>query len=165
MSITTKNGDKGETYLFGGKRVLKSHIKIEILGSVDELSSFLSMIVLKIKNKEERDLLISIQKDLYQIMAVVAGARISTSFFDEKVKQFETKMKNLEVKLSPLNRFIIPGGSELSCWLHLARTVCRRVERVVVKTKKFPKVVKYLNRLSDLLFLMARSHAKKEIIL
>lgn len=167
MSIYTKTGDDGTTALYGGKRLLKSDLQVEAYGSIDELTSFIGLVVNKLINRKDKFFLISLQKDLYQIMAVLSGANINTKFlFGEKVLTFENKIDELEKKLPKLNKFILPGGTEISSWFHILRVICRRAERNVVRFDNNIVIVKYLNRLSDLLFVMARTYGKdKEVIL
>ena len=100
-------------------------------------------------------------------MAVLSGANIDLKFlFGEKVLTFENKIDELEKKLLKLNKFILPGGTEISSWFHILRVICRRAERNVVRFNNNVIIVKYLNRLSDLLFVMARNYGKnKEIVL
>jgi cob(I)alamin adenosyltransferase len=168
MPIYTKTGDLGTTGLYGGKRVLKSALIVEAYGTVDELSSFIGLVATKLKNKKDIEILISIQKDLYQMMAVLSGLKSSLDFLDGKVTGFENKINDMDRKLAPLRRFIIPGGTEISSWFHVLRVLTRRAERKVVglSSKKFQSTVKYLNRLSDLFFTMARIYGKgKEVVL
>lgn len=178
MPIYTKNGDKGQTYLFGGKKVLKSDNIIEAIGSVDELNSFIGLLVVKLKNKKDKDFLIELQKDLYQIMSILSGGKEDGDFLEEKVLFFEKKIDEIEKKLSPLNKFIIPGGTEISSLFHILRVICRRTERAVVRcfsnhqlpiTNHHPQttshqllITKYLNRLSDLFFVFARFYGKNK---
>jgi cob(I)alamin adenosyltransferase len=167
MSIVTKTGDTGETSLFGGKRVKKSDPLIEIIGAVDELNSFIGLVLIKVID-HEKDFLILIQKDLYQMMAFFSGAKVDLLFLKERVKTIEEKIFNLEKKLPPLNKFIIPTGTELSSWFHILRVICRRTERKVVslENKKYLLIISYLNRLSDLFFTLARKYnLEKEILL
>jgi cob(I)alamin adenosyltransferase len=166
MSIYTKTGDDGTTAIYGGKRLSKSDLQIKACGSVDELTSFIGLVKDKIKNKSEKLFLISVQKDLYQIMGFLSGAKINLKFLEEKVLSFEKKIDELEKKLPKLKRFILPGGTEISSWFQILRVICRRVERNVVKFNNNIIIVKYLNRLSDFLFVMARNYGKnKEIVL
>ncbi len=167
MSIYTKTGDDGTTAIYGGKRLLKSDLQVEAYGSIDELTSFIGLVLNKIINRKDKLFLISLQKDLYQIMAVLSGANIDLKFlFGEKVLTFENKIDELEKKLPRLNKFILPGGTETSSWFHILRVICRRAERNVVRFNNNIIIIKYLNRLSDLLFVMARTYGKnKEIIL
>lgn len=136
MKIYTKTGDLGETGLWGGKRVPKNHQIIEALGAIDELNALLGTINLSP--------LENIQKDLMTINSVIAG-------FETKVpdpQKLEKEIDKMQAKLPELNRFILPKGP-----LHLARAVCRRAERRAI-TAGFK--IKYLNRLSDYLFILAR---------
>ena len=167
MPIYTKTGDNGTTALYGGKRLLKSDLQVEAYGSIDELTSFIGLVVNKLINRKDKLFLISLQKDLYQIMAVLSGANIDLKFlFGEKVLTFENKIDESEKKLPKLNKFILPGGTEISSWFHILRVICRRAERNVVRFDNNIIIIKYLNRLSDLLFVMARTYGKdKEIIL
>lgn len=168
MSIYTKTGDKGKTSLYHGKRISKSSLQIEALGTIDELTSFIGLVSLKIKELDKK-LLQDIQKDLYKIMSYLSEMNINLSFLKDKVKEFEIKIDQLDKKLPKLTKFIIPGGTELSAWFHILRTVCRRCERVVVKLKAkhyMLDIIQYLNRLSDLFFILARFYSYgKEYIL
>lgn len=166
MSIYTKTGDDGTTSLYNGKRLSKADCQIETDGSIDELTSYIGLVVVKLKNKKEADFLVEIQKDLYQIMGFLSGAKINLSALEKKVIKFEKKIDLIEKKLPKLNKFILPGGTEISSWFHILRVICRRAERNVVRFDNNIIIVKYLNRLSDLLFVMARNYGKnKEIIL
>ncbi len=168
MSIYTKTGDGGMTSLYGSKRVLKSDLQIEAYGSVDELSSYLGLIMAKINNATDRKLLTEIQTDLYYIMAVLAGSDTDISRLRDKVKKIEHKIDKIAAKLPKLNRFILPQGSETAVFFHVARTVCRRAEREVVRYFEEMKIenwkleiTQYLNRLSDLLFMLGRLYNKE----
>lgn len=169
MPIYTRTGDKGLTSLYSGKRVPKSDPQIDAYGTVDELSSLIGLIAVKIKNKREMDFLTSVQKDLYEIMAYMSGADVVLDFLNDKTFVFEKMIDEFDKKLPRLKKFIIPGGTELSSWFHVLRTVCRRSERAVVKlhaTRYTLHVIQYLNRLSDLFFTLARFYNKgKEIVL
>ena len=165
MSIYTRTGDKGTTSLFGGKRISKSDLQVEAYGSVDELTSYLGLATSKLKAKSEKLFLLQIQKDLYKIMAYLSGSKLDLGFLVSRVKNFEKRIDETEKELPRLTRFILPGGTELSSWFHILRTVCRRAERSVVKffssnetMKQFSSeaILKYLNRLSDLFFTLAR---------
>lgn len=165
MSIYTKTGDDGTTALYGGKRLLKSDLQVEVYGSVDELTSFIGLVKDKTKDKKDKVFLINIQKDLYQIMAFLSGAKLDLKSLEEKILTFENKIDELEKKLPKLNRFILPGGTEISSWFQILRVICRKTERNVIRFNNNIIIVKYLNRLSDLLFVMARNYGKsKEIV-
>jgi cob(I)alamin adenosyltransferase len=176
MSITTKTGDLGETSIFGGKRLKKFNSQIEALGQVDELSSLLGIVVNYLKKDEEINLFYEIQKRLYQINSFLSGSKINEKKNVEEIrshlKKIEQEIKFLSQKLPKLNRFILPSGGLTSSSLHYLRTVCRRVERRVVFflyqkkwQKKHQLIIQYLNRLSDLFFLLSRKYQKKEVIL
>lgn len=169
MKIYTKTGDKGETGLFTGKRVPKDSPYIEGYGNVDELNSSLGLAIALVKDIEIVDILKPIQKQLFSV-----GADLATAFDDKKAKAakhiqriansdvegLERIIDRLEEKLPKLTKFVLPGGSRSAATLHLARTICRRAERSVtalyLKKKANPAVLTYLNRLSDLLFVLAR---------
>ena len=166
MSIYSRTGDKGTTSLYRGKRVSKSDPRVEVYGSFDELTSFIGLVAVKIKNKKDKEFLTEIQRDLYKIMSYLSGVKLSLDFLNNRVLQFENKIDQLDKKLAQLNKFILPGGTEISSWFHVLRTVCRRAERNMVKYFFSLKIIRYLNRLSDLLFVLARTYGKnKEIVL
>lgn len=165
--IYTKKGDQGVTYLFKGRKIKKSSQLIETMGTIDELNSFIGLVVTKINNQKEKEFLITIQKDLYQIMAIMAGAKKEMEFLRKRIKDFEEIIDNLEKKLPKLGKFIIPGGSELAAWFHVLRAVCRRAEREVVKLNQNSQIndlIPYLNRLSDLFFMLARKESDQKTI-
>lgn len=176
MPIYTKTGDKGQTSIFGGGRVAKSHPQVKAYGTIDELTSFMGLVIAKLQEKPEQDFLIIIQKELYQMMALLAGAK-NTPLPDEKaIVAFEKKIDQFDKQLPKLTRFILPGGTEMAGWFHILRTTCRRSEREVVEffISETPHdigensqkiILKYLNRLSDLFFMYARKYAEgKEIL-
>lgn len=161
MPIYTRGGDRGETGLFGGKRVAKDDSRVEAYGSVDELNAVLG-IVLIYYNGKRRESLKEVQRTLFAIGAQLASPKpISIKGIEsEKIAQLEKDMDSIENTLGPLRHFILPGGSKTAALLHLARTVCRRAERRVItlarKEKIDPQIVVYLNRLGDWLFMLAR---------
>ena len=144
------------TSLYGGKRISKSDPQVGAYGTVDELTSFIGLTSSKLKNKKERKFLISTQKDLYEIMAYMSGAKVSLDFLNDRVLVFENKIDELDKSLPRLKKFIIPGGTELSSWFHVLRAVCRRCERKTIQQFNNLTLIKYLNRLSDLFFTLAR---------
>ena len=169
MSIYTRTGDTGTTAIFGGKRLSKSDIQIEAYGEVDELTSFIGLVIAKTSHKDEKELLTNIQKSLYQIMGYMAGAKIDVSQLSQEVIIFEKTIDAAEKTLPKLNRFVLPQGGEVSSLYHILRTVCRRSERNVVQwylSKKeydeMKTIIKYLNRLSDLFFTLARKNVEGE---
>lgn len=177
--LYTRTGDDGTTSLFGGKRVSKSDPQIEALGSIDELNCFVGLIIYKIHNHVKRGWrpltrkqLTIIQQDLYKIMSHISGAKIEIGFLKEKVKIFEKEIDIIQKKLPKLHKFILPQGTELSCWFHICRTICRRAERNVVACFKHEttkpwsnEVIIYLNRLSDLFFILARKYNKEKFVI
>lgn len=172
MPIYTKTGDDGTTSLYGGKRVLKSDLRVEACGSVDELSCLIGLLMAMINNPVDRRFLTQIQKNLYLIMSVLSGGNTNIQRLEGGVKKLEQKIDSLQKNLPKLGRFLLPQGTEISCLFHISRTVCRRSERCVVryfkvlKIENFKlKIIQYLNRLSDLLFVMARKYNTKEILL
>lgn len=173
MPIYTRTGDSGTTGLFGGKRISKADCQIETYGSIDELTSYIGLVVIKLKNKNDKDLLIQIQKDLYQIMSFLSGAKVDLLFLESQVLIFEKTIDEIEKKLPKLRKFIIPGGNEISALFQILRVVCRKAERRNIDyfnskriTNDELRIVKYLNRLSDLFFDFARKYGKNnEVVL
>lgn len=167
-SIVTKTGDNGQTFLLGGQRVPKNHIRVRCYGEVDELNSLLGVAAALTEVSELHNIIDGLQNDLFEMGAVLAtapkggevGALPETPFFQELVAKLEQLVKRMEERLPRLQNFILPSGTQAAAFLHLGRTVCRRVERSVVELATVelvsPQVRIYLNRLSDLLFLMAR---------
>ncbi len=160
MAIYTKTGDKGETGLFGGKRLSKSDPQVDAYGTIDELSSFIGMVISRLQSPDDRELLTCIQKDLYVIMSELSNAPVKTLSLKKSITVFEKHIDKLERSLPKLNRFILPQGGELASWFHVLRTICRRAERKVVGRQSHKDVVQYLNRLSDLFFMMARHYGQ-----
>ncbi len=163
--IYTKTGDKGETSLFGGERVAKDNERIEAYGSVDELNSLMGIIRSLQPSQKINAMLENIQNDLFIVGADLATPNTNTNSVIPHIAetQYQNLEKNIDVleeKLSPLTSFILPGGTTIAAQLHFVRTVCRRAERCVVKLSHLEKInnniIIYLNRLSDLLFVMAR---------
>jgi cob(I)alamin adenosyltransferase len=167
LKIYTKTGDAGETSLFDNTRVSKADPRVDAYGEVDELNACLGAAQSAGVDQEIRTLIESLQKDLFALGARLAdpSARIAPRV--EKavigpvaVQRLEETIDHLEATLSPLRRFILPGGSPAGALLHLARTICRRAERRVIglgADAVDPVLIIYLNRLSDLLFVMARA--------
>lgn len=165
MKIYTKTGDKGETSLFGGKKVWKDDVRIIAYGSVDELNSVIGMAAVEIRSEEVLNELKKIQNELFVVGSDLAtpteNEKVNIQRVDEKfVERLEKLIDKFDEKLPRLKQFILPGGSKGATILHNARTVCRRAERNVVTLSKKEnvntEVEKYLNRLSDLLFVFAR---------
>ena len=168
--IYTKTGDDGTTGLSDGSRVKKHDLRPSAYGDVDELNSFIGLSINCINKKKKYNFLVEIlkriQNDLFDL-----GADLSTPI-EENPKFEPLRIKNSQIlnlenmidkfnnKLEPLNSFVLPGGSEMSCWLHIARTIARRAERSISKLAKKNKINKhsliYINRLSDFLFVLSR---------
>lgn len=167
MPIYTRSGDAGMTSLFGGKRVLKSEALVDVYGSMDELNSWVGLVISEIKHEHLRELLTKIQSDLFTIGGNLAGWKTDLSVLPTRVTEMEVEIDAMESKLMPLTNFILPGGVSSAARIHLARSVVRRVERQAValaqkpaspagRQKVDPAMIKYLNRLSDLFFVTAR---------
>jgi cob(I)alamin adenosyltransferase len=167
LKIYTKTGDLGETSLLGGTRVPKDHLRVAAYGDVDETNAALGAVRALAPEPLER-LLVSVQKDLFAIGAQladpthrVAAKRAKAAVTAAHVRRLEKAIDAREEALPPLRSFVLPGGTPAAALLHQARTVCRRAERSVVtlarETDVDPRIVVYLNRLSDLLFVLARA--------
>ena len=171
MSIYTKTGDRGTTSLYGGHRLLKSDLQVEAYGSIDELSSFIGLVINK--NKKTKKILTEVQKDLYQIMSALGGAKTDLNFIKKRVVYFEKIIDVFSKKLPPINNFIFTQGTELSSWFHVLRTVCRRAERTIIRCCAKSRIqgskliiISYFNRLSDLFFTLGRHYNnQKEVII
>lgn len=167
MKIYTKTGDRGETSLFDGTRVPKTDPRVAAYGDVDELQAVIGIAAAHATDQEISDMIIALQRDLFALGARLAdpshkiAPRVSKIVIDDaSVLKLEGWIDALEASLPPLRHFILSGGSPSGAALHLARTVCRRAERAVLSLG--PDAVEsvvlvYLNRLSDLLFVMARA--------
>jgi cob(I)alamin adenosyltransferase len=169
MPIYTRYGDKGETVTLGGKTVSKDNPRVAAYGEIDELNALLGVCISFMKSGKTKTLLESIQKDLFVIGCELAatGKKKPINFIGlNQVEALEHEIDTIESSLTPLNNFILPGGSKTASMLHLARTVCRRAERTIVtlsrKEKVNPQIITYLNRLSDLLFIQARQTNRKK---
>jgi cob(I)alamin adenosyltransferase len=165
--IYTKAGDSGQTSLGDGTRVSKNHPRVAAYGSVDELNSVLGLLLTLVPTPGESELLLSIQNDLFDV-----GADLCVPLSEgeqpgsclriqaQQALRLEQAIDRLNEHLEPLTSFVLPGGSTAAAWAHLARTVCRRAEREVISLAACeainPQVIVYLNRLSDLLFVLAR---------
>jgi len=156
MPIYTRTGDDGTTSLFGGKRVLKCEELVDVYGSIDELNSWIGLVRSKSKDKRLK----IIQSDLLTIGSSLSGSKINVTSFEPHITEMEKYIDDMDKELPRLTNFILPGGSEHAALVHIARSICRRVERQAVALSKKqnldPLIIKYLNRLSDLLFTLAR---------
>lgn len=163
--IYTRGGDKGQTSLGNGKRVSKDDIRVEAYGDVDELNAILGIARLSIPSEYD-PYLSRIQNDLFDLGADLCTPEEENPKYpplrmtSQQVERLENEIDSLNAELSPLNSFILPGGSEVSAHLHHARTVCRRAERRMVSLAAVEKInensIHYVNRLSDFLFVSAR---------
>jgi len=178
MKIYTKTGDLGETGVIAGKRISKSELVIEANGALDEATSYIGWAREQVEEDGVRLLMSEIQHDLYEIMGYLAGAKIDAVIFEDKISAFEKEMDRMTAKLPALKRFILPQGGEATTRLHIARTMIRSAERRVVRYVKEKSkyheglsakafqgdllMIKYLNRLSDLFFTLARKYAQVE---
>lgn len=164
MKIYTKKGDTGNTSLFGGQQVSKNSARINSYGTVDELNSILGVASSHKTSPETKEMLDIVQAQLFVLGADLAtpesaNARIAR-VSEEEIEYLEQQIDKMEEQLPPLKNFILPGGSQAGAVLHSARTVCRRAERFTVDCSNEEKIsgltIKYLNRLSDFLFVLAR---------
>jgi cob(I)alamin adenosyltransferase len=166
LKIYTGFGDAGKTKLLGGQTVDKDHIRVEVYGTLDELSSLIGLVLTSTLAEDLRKGLLQTQNDLFSLSAELATPpKHHEKMHFQKigksdVKRIEDFIDHLESKLPPLTNFILPGGSQGAALLHLARTVCRRAERRLTTLKKQfairDDIAVYLNRISDLLFVAAR---------
>ncbi len=169
--IYTKGGDRGYTSLVGGKRVKKSSHFIEAIGNVDELNAFLGYAINYLK-PDKKKIILNIQNDLFDLGADLATPlsikKNVIRLSDTQTIYLEKEIDKINSKLNPLTSFILPGGDKVSGLLHLARTINRRCEISIVKLSENKKInleiLKYVNRLSDFLFVLARQTNKKEIL-
>ncbi|HEU5290800.1 MAG TPA: cob(I)yrinic acid a,c-diamide adenosyltransferase [Cyclobacteriaceae bacterium] len=168
MKIYTKTGDKGTTALFGGKRVSKADLRIDTYGTVDELNSYIGLVRDQPVNASRKEILVEIQDRLFTIGSILATEPGNTkvkvpSLLENDVTFLEKEIDAMEAKLPPMKNFILPGGREGVSFCHIARTVCRRTERLVIaldaQEKVDPLIIQYLNRLSDYLFVLSRKMA------
>ena len=165
MKIYTKSGDSGTTGLIGGERVKKNSVRIESYGTVDELIAFTAVIRDFCDIEEVNNELIHIEDKLMCCAAILSVSEKAEEInipklSDEDIVWIETRIDNMEEKLPPISNFVLPGGHKAVSFSHVARTVCRRAERVVLKLSEESQVplviIRYLNRLSDYYFVLAR---------
>lgn len=175
MKIYTKTGDKGQTSLYGGTRVSKASARVESYGNIDELNSFIGFAKSEIQQEKVLNQLKKIQFDLFTVgsesatpvdkLTLANGkSRLSLMISETEIEELENWMDEMETQLEPLQYFILPGGGKSATSLHICRTVCRRAERSLIflnETEEVrPELIKYLNRLSDYLFVLARYISK-----
>lgn len=170
MKIYTKTGDKGETSLFGGKRISKAHLRIDTYGTVDELNSHIGLLRDVCSGENDKSLLYTIQNKLFTLGSILASdpakekSKMIPDLLESDIQLLEEAIDSMNVVLEPLQSFILPGGHVNISYCHIARCVCRRAERMVVDLSLQESVdeliIRYLNRLSDFLFVLARKIAK-----
>jgi cob(I)alamin adenosyltransferase len=165
MKIYTKTGDKGTTALFGGKRVSKADLRIETYGTIDELNSYIGLVRDQDVNAKRKAVLVEIQDRLFTIGSILATEPGNTkvkvpSLIENDITVLEKEIDAMDAQLPPMKSFVLPGGHPSVSFCHVARTVCRRGERLVIALDAQEKVdaliVQYLNRLSDYLFMLSR---------
>ena len=175
MKIYTKTGDKGETSLYGGTRVSKAAARVESYGTLDELNAFIGLAKAEISDEKVLSQLQKIQFDLFTVGSEAATPtdklilangknRLDLMISEKEILELEHWMDDLDAELEPLQFFILPSGGKAAASVHVCRTVCRRAERAMVylnETEEVrPELIKYLNRLSDYLFILARYISK-----
>ena len=175
FKIYTKTGDKGETSLYGGTRVSKAAARVESYGTLDELNAFIGLAKAEISDEKVLNQLQKIQFDLFTVgseaatptdkMLLANGKnRLDVMISEKEITELELWMDDFDAELEPLKFFILPSGGKAAATLHVCRTVCRRAERAMVflnETEEVrPELIKYLNRLSDYLFILARYISK-----
>ena len=175
FKIYTKTGDKGETSLYGGTRVSKAAARVESYGTLDELNAFIGLAKAEISDEKVLSQLQKIQFDLFTVgseaatptdkMLLANGKnRLDLMISEKEITELELWMDDFDAELEPLKFFILPSGGKAAATLHICRTVCRRAERAMVflnETEEVrPELIKYLNRLSDYLFILARYVSK-----
>lgn len=168
MKIYTRTGDEGTTALFGGRRVSKADLRIDAYGTVDELNSFLAVVRDQEVNKKREHFLVQIQERLFVVGSILATEPGNTKvkipeLLENDALALEEAIDQMETHLEPLRNFVLPGGHISVSHCHVARTVCRRAERAIVALNDMenvnPLIIKYINRLSDYLFVLARTMA------
>jgi cob(I)alamin adenosyltransferase len=165
MKVYTKTGDEGTTSLFGGKRVSKDDLRIDTYGTVDELNSYIGLLRDQEVNRHRKSILVEIQDRLFTVGSILATEPGNTKvkiphLAEADVEFLEKEIDSMEFQLSPMRFFVLPGGHPSVSFCHIARTVCRRAERLSIALTNTepvePLVIKYLNRLSDYLFVLSR---------
>ena len=165
MKIYTRTGDEGLTSLFGGKRVSKADLRIDAYGTIDELNSFIGLLRDQEVNQKRSTLLLEIQDRLFTIGSILATEPGNTKvkipgLKESDIRMLEKEIDAMEEHLPPMRFFVLPGGHVSVSTGHVTRTVCRRAERLIIALNRSesvdPQVIKYLNRLSDFLFVLCR---------
>lgn len=169
--VYTKTGDKGTTALVGGMRVPKSHVRLDAYGTIDELNSFLGLLICEIKEEDTLKILSFIQHKLFTVGSYLAteteaiSPKAASIITEENISLLENEMDRMDSELPSLRQFVLPGGSEAAARAHICRTVARRAERCIYKVKSdYPvedNILKFVNRLSDYFFILARRECNK----
>lgn len=169
MNIYTKTGDKGQTSLYDGSRIDKDSIRVDSYGTIDELNSYIGLCMHYVSEDIKKELF-DIQRDLFYIGAELATKntdKLNKVVIEEDIIKLEHIIDKYMGKSKGLDSFIIPGTSLASAHLHIARTICRRAERIIISLNKVeninPLLIKYINRLSDTLYAIARYSEEKLI--
>jgi cob(I)alamin adenosyltransferase len=178
VKVYTRTGDQGETSLVGGVRIKKSNIRLEAYGTVDELSAHLGMLVAMMKEGDEREFVIRIQNNLFNVCTHLATDQSQTQLYpsahlaEGEIASLEQRIDNLMKQLPERQGFVLPGGVPAACQAHICRTVCRRAERRIAalaeEAQIAPEMQQFVNRLSDYLFVLAKiinfNEGKSEIV-
>ena len=169
LKIYTKTGDTGETSLIGGTRVPKYHERIEAYGTLDELNSFIGYLRDQLNDEHQREIMLHIQENLFTAESILATDpgkdinRMLPHLTEKDVLKLEDEIDAMNLYLPEISSFILPGGHPMVSLCHICRTVCRRGERIIIKLASYQPVdeilIKYINRLSDYLFVLARALA------
>lgn len=169
--IYTKTGDKGTTSLVGGKRVAKSHVRLNAYGTIDELNSFVGFLACQIEEERDLSILSFIQHKLFTVGSYLAteteaiSPKAASIIEDKDIVRIESEMDQIDSNLPSIRQFILPGGNEAGSRAHICRTVCRRAERCIYLVKEeYPiddNILIFVNRLSDYFFLLARKECNK----
>lgn len=161
-SIVTKIGDEGYTYVYSGQKLSKDDLRLEVVGTMDELHSFLGLAKSLVKEEKGKDIIEQVQKDLFIVGSQVSGGqskKVKKKVSSKQVEYLELQIKDLEQGIQ-FNNFVLPGANQVSATLHVVRSITRRLERRIVALERKQKakaaeILVYVNRLSDLLFLLA----------
>jgi len=169
LKIYTKTGDKGQTSLLGGTRVPKHHMRIEAYGTVDELNSWIGLLRDSVSDEHTKTILVDIQDRLFTMGSSLASDPVKSKvkiphLSEDDIVVFEKEIDSMDAELPPMKNFVLPGGHQTISYCHITRCVCRRAERRVIHLAENEQVdelvIKYLNRLSDYLFMLARKLTK-----
>ncbi|NDV46342.1 cob(I)yrinic acid a,c-diamide adenosyltransferase [Paludibacter sp. 221] len=172
MKVYTKTGDKGQTSLIGGTRINKNDVRLEAYGTIDELNSFVGLLVSEVTEEEHKKFLLSIQNSLFDMGSCLAldttkpeTEKYGISFDKTEISKIESEIDRLSENLPPLKSFVIPGGTKAAALAHVCRTVSRRAERCIYTMSEHyqveSEILIYVNRLSDYFFVLSRCFNKE----